>query len=163
MGYSDFDGHSKPAWNVGRKEGPKRALKQKEVWASGNDRSAQNWATGPVRDSRTDKSDTTDMVGAPRWCAERFCLPEPNRPHQPSQHPTVWPPSWRMGVRDRFEASGLRHTLAAWAKASIIYEQTGNSARRTDTVRPRQDREHCAISRCGHRRCSRTRRSDWGL
>ena len=33
MGYSEFDGHSKPAWNVGRKVGPKRALKQKEVWA----------------------------------------------------------------------------------------------------------------------------------
>src|SRR6187551_1372626 len=33
MGYSQFDGHSKPAWNVGRKVGPKRALKQKEVWA----------------------------------------------------------------------------------------------------------------------------------
>lgn len=33
MGYSEFDGHTKPAWNVGRKVGPKRALKQKEVWA----------------------------------------------------------------------------------------------------------------------------------
>jgi integrase len=33
MGDSEFDGHSKPAWNVGRKVGPKRALKQKEVWA----------------------------------------------------------------------------------------------------------------------------------
>ena len=33
MGYSEFDGHSTPAWNVGRKVGPKRALKQKEVWA----------------------------------------------------------------------------------------------------------------------------------
>ena len=33
MGYSQFDGHSRPAWNVGRKVGPKRALKQKEVWA----------------------------------------------------------------------------------------------------------------------------------
>ncbi len=33
MGYSAFDNHSKPAWNVGRKIGSKRALKQKEVWA----------------------------------------------------------------------------------------------------------------------------------
>ena len=33
MGYSEFDGQTKPAWNVGRKVGPKRALKQKEVWA----------------------------------------------------------------------------------------------------------------------------------
>ena len=33
MGYSAFDGHSAPAWNAGRKVGPKRALKQKEVWA----------------------------------------------------------------------------------------------------------------------------------
>ncbi len=33
MGYSEFDGHPRPAWNVGRKVGPKRALKQKEVWA----------------------------------------------------------------------------------------------------------------------------------
>jgi hypothetical protein len=33
MGYSEFDGHSKPAWNEGRKGGLKRALKQKEVWA----------------------------------------------------------------------------------------------------------------------------------
>ena len=33
MGYSEFDGLSRPAWNVGRKVGPKRALKQKEVWA----------------------------------------------------------------------------------------------------------------------------------
>ena len=33
MGYSAFDGHSTPAWNAGRKVGPKRALKQKEVWA----------------------------------------------------------------------------------------------------------------------------------
>jgi integrase len=33
MGYSEFDGHSKPPWNVGRNVGPKRALKQKEVWA----------------------------------------------------------------------------------------------------------------------------------
>jgi integrase len=33
MGYPEFDGHTKPAWNVGRKVGPKRALKQKEVWA----------------------------------------------------------------------------------------------------------------------------------
>ena len=33
MGYSEFDGRSVPAWNVGRKVGPKRALKQKEVWA----------------------------------------------------------------------------------------------------------------------------------
>jgi len=33
MGYSQFDGHSTRAWNVGRKIGPKRALKQKEVWA----------------------------------------------------------------------------------------------------------------------------------
>jgi integrase len=33
MGYSEFDHHSRPAWNVGRKVGPKRALKQKEVWA----------------------------------------------------------------------------------------------------------------------------------
>lgn len=33
MGYSEFDSHPKPAWNVGRKVGPKRALKQKEVWA----------------------------------------------------------------------------------------------------------------------------------
>ena len=31
MGYSEFDGHTKPAWNVGRKVGPKRALKQKET------------------------------------------------------------------------------------------------------------------------------------
>jgi integrase len=33
MGYSAFDGHVMPAWNAGRKVGPKRALKQKEVWA----------------------------------------------------------------------------------------------------------------------------------
>jgi integrase len=33
MGYSEFDNQSRPAWNVGRKVGPKRALKQKEVWA----------------------------------------------------------------------------------------------------------------------------------
>ena len=33
MGYSEFDGHTKLAWNAGRKVGPKRALKQKEVWA----------------------------------------------------------------------------------------------------------------------------------
>jgi len=33
MGNSAFDGHSMPAWNAGRKVGPKRALKQKEVWA----------------------------------------------------------------------------------------------------------------------------------
>jgi integrase len=33
MGYSAFDGHATPAWNAGRKVGPKRALKQKEVWA----------------------------------------------------------------------------------------------------------------------------------
>ena len=33
MGYSAFDGHTAPAWNAGRKVGPKRALKQKEVWA----------------------------------------------------------------------------------------------------------------------------------
>jgi integrase len=33
MGYSDFDGHQRQAWNVGRKVGAKRALKQKEVWA----------------------------------------------------------------------------------------------------------------------------------
>ena len=33
MGYSAFDNHSKPAWNLGRKIGSKRALKQKEVWA----------------------------------------------------------------------------------------------------------------------------------
>jgi integrase len=33
MGYSAFDSHSAPAWNSGRKIGPKRALKQKEVWA----------------------------------------------------------------------------------------------------------------------------------
>lgn len=33
MGYSAFDGHTVPAWNAGRKVGPKRALKQKEVWA----------------------------------------------------------------------------------------------------------------------------------
>lgn len=33
MGYSEFDGRSKPAWNAGRKVGAKRALKQKEVWA----------------------------------------------------------------------------------------------------------------------------------
>lgn len=35
MGYSPFDrpGRNLPAWNAGRKIGPKRALKQKEVWA----------------------------------------------------------------------------------------------------------------------------------
>ncbi len=33
MGYSAFDGHTSPTWNAGRKVGPKRALKQKEVWA----------------------------------------------------------------------------------------------------------------------------------
>lgn len=35
MGYSSFDpaGRKLPAWNAGRKIGPKRALKQKEVWA----------------------------------------------------------------------------------------------------------------------------------
>ena len=33
MGYSAFDGHAALAWNAGRKVGPKRALKQKEVWA----------------------------------------------------------------------------------------------------------------------------------
>lgn len=35
MGYSSFDraGRNLPAWNAGRKIGPKRALKQKEVWA----------------------------------------------------------------------------------------------------------------------------------
>lgn len=33
MGYSAFDGHTKPAWNAGRQVGAKRALKQKEVWA----------------------------------------------------------------------------------------------------------------------------------
>lgn len=33
MGYSQFDGRSAPVWNAGRKIGPKRALKQKEVWA----------------------------------------------------------------------------------------------------------------------------------
>ena len=33
MGYSSFDGHSRPTWNNGRKVGAKRALKQKEVWA----------------------------------------------------------------------------------------------------------------------------------
>jgi integrase len=33
MGYSAFDGRTMPAWNAGRKVGPKRALKQKEVWA----------------------------------------------------------------------------------------------------------------------------------
>jgi hypothetical protein len=33
MGYSVFDDHVMPAWNAGRKLGPKRALKQKEVWA----------------------------------------------------------------------------------------------------------------------------------
>jgi site-specific recombinase XerC len=33
MGYSEFDDHPKLAWNAGRKVGPKRALKQKEVWA----------------------------------------------------------------------------------------------------------------------------------
>lgn len=33
MGYSVLDGHTMPAWNAGRKVGPKRALKQKEVWA----------------------------------------------------------------------------------------------------------------------------------
>ncbi len=33
MGYSEYDGHSKSVWNVGRKVGPKRALKLSEVWA----------------------------------------------------------------------------------------------------------------------------------
>jgi integrase len=33
MGYSFLDGHSRPAWNAGRKVGAKRALRQKEVWA----------------------------------------------------------------------------------------------------------------------------------
>ena len=33
MGYSALDGHVMPAWNAGRKVGPKRALKQTEVWA----------------------------------------------------------------------------------------------------------------------------------
>jgi hypothetical protein len=33
MACSEYRGHSKPAWNVGRKVGPKRPLKQKEVWA----------------------------------------------------------------------------------------------------------------------------------
>jgi len=33
MGYSALDGHTVPAWNAGRKIGPKRPLKQKEVWA----------------------------------------------------------------------------------------------------------------------------------
>ena len=35
MGYSSFDpaGRNRPAWNAGRTVGPKRALKQKEVWA----------------------------------------------------------------------------------------------------------------------------------
>ena len=33
MGYSAFDDHPRPAWNVGRKIGSKRALKQKKVWA----------------------------------------------------------------------------------------------------------------------------------
>jgi hypothetical protein len=33
IGYSVFDNHPRPAWNVGRKIGSKRALKQKEVWA----------------------------------------------------------------------------------------------------------------------------------
>ena len=33
MGYSAFDGHTMPAWNAGRKVGPKRALKQNEDWA----------------------------------------------------------------------------------------------------------------------------------
>jgi len=32
MGYSVFDGHSKLAWNAGRKVGAERALKLKEVW-----------------------------------------------------------------------------------------------------------------------------------
>ena len=36
MGYSSFDpaGQNRPAWNAGRTVGPKRALKQKEVWAN---------------------------------------------------------------------------------------------------------------------------------
>ena len=33
MGYSVFNGHTKPAWNVGRIVGAKRALKRKEVRA----------------------------------------------------------------------------------------------------------------------------------
>jgi hypothetical protein len=35
MGYSSFDpvGRNVPAWNASRKIGPKRALKQKEIWA----------------------------------------------------------------------------------------------------------------------------------
>jgi len=35
MGYSSLDpaGQNRPAWNAGRTVGPKRALKQKEVWA----------------------------------------------------------------------------------------------------------------------------------
>ena len=33
MGYSAFDNHPRPAWNVGRKIGSKRALKEKEAWA----------------------------------------------------------------------------------------------------------------------------------
>jgi hypothetical protein len=29
-----FDGHTRPAWDAGRQLGPKRALEQKEAWAT---------------------------------------------------------------------------------------------------------------------------------
>ena len=48
MGYSDFDGHYRRAWNAGRKIGAKRVLRQKDVWP------IRFWLDqeGRIRDSR---------------------------------------------------------------------------------------------------------------
>ena len=66
MGYSDFDGHYRRAWNAGRKIGAKRVLRQKDVWP------IRFWLDqeGRIRDSRAlrprDRQQAAKMRPGPR-------------------------------------------------------------------------------------------------